>query len=518
MPPRGRPVSAMARKWRPPMALVVLVVCVSLLAVPLVALFALQIGTNWFVRETESSLIKQAAIYASAYSAAFEAAARGSEAPVSGYYLPPDKRVFWSAETRTFQAFLNLRTSAIEPTRPDAVPSEKALDARYREIADGLGALERRAGRTTLSNVVFLDFQGLDLLAETSMSFAAVPEVERALRGELGVALRWRSDADEKLSFLSFARGSGFRVLVAYPVISFNRVVGAIYISRTPPRLDSFFSEEGVAFVVLIGVTLLGTAVMGAFLVGMVLRPLRQLRDQARLVARGAEDGLVPLDRYGMREIAEMGDAVLTMAARLSQRTKEIGIYTNHVTHELKSPVTSIIGAAELLDEGDLPEETQRKLLGAIKGQGERMARLLAELREMAQSRQFAPGEPGTLGAMLPMAEGFEVAASDPNAALPMSVAHGKTVLAHLAQNALQHGADRLELTWDGKTLRVSDNGEGFGDVDIDRLSEPFFTTRRDAGGTGLGLAIVVAILDLYRARLRPEHAQGGAVFAIEFP
>lgn len=500
------------------MALVVTLVCVSLLMVPLAAMFALQIGTNWLVRETESALIKQAAIYAGAYAEAFESVSGGgAEAPVPGYYLPPDKRVFWSAETRTFQAFLDLRSSTIEPARPDAVPSDDVLDPRYASIAQGLGSLERRAGRTTLSSVVFLDFQGLDLLAETPVSFAGVPEVARALRGELGAALRWRSDADARMSLLSFARGAGFRVLIAYPVISRNRVIGAVYISRTPPRLENFFSEEGVAFVVLLAVTLLGTAIMGTFLVRTMLRPLRQLRDQSRLVAGGADNGLVPLRHYGVREIAELGDAVLTMAGRLSQRSKEIGIYTNHVTHELKSPVTSILGATELLEEGGLDEKTKRRLLASIRAQGGRMDRLLGQLRAMAQSRQYAPGEPGRLRDMLPEVPGLKIVLSDGEAILPLSVPHGEAIFAHMAQNARHHGADRLDLDWNGRVLRLCDNGRGFADVDMSRLGEPFFTTRRDEGGTGLGLAIVAGILDLYKARLTPIGGGGGAVFEIAF-
>lgn len=498
------------------MALVVLVLCASLLAVPVLALLALQIGTNWFVRETESSLLKQAAIYAAAYAGAFEA--EGGDDPIPGYYLPPGKRVFWSARTRTFQSFLNLRSNEIEPVRPDGVASEARLGPRHEAIAGALGALEERAGRTTLSSVVFLDFQGLDLLAATPMSFAGVPEVEKALRGEVGAALRWRSDADARWSFLSLSRGAGFRVLVAYPVISANRVIGAIYISRTPPQLESYFSQEGLAFLALVGVTLLGALVMGTFLVRVLLRPLQALRDQSRLVARGAHDDLAPLDHYGMREIAELGEAVMTMAASLSQRGKEIGIYTNHVTHELKSPVTTIVGAAELLEDDDLPEDVRQKLVATIKGQGERMGKLLDQLREITRSRQYLPGKPGPLRDMLPEIPGLEIVLSDRQAVLPLSVTHGQTMLAHLAQNARHHGADRMTLDWNGAVLRVADNGVGFADVDLARLGEAFFTTRRQAGGTGLGLTIVMAILDLYGAKLTPLRGEGGAVFDIAFP
>jgi signal transduction histidine kinase len=180
--------------------------------------------------------------------------------------------------------------------------------------------------------------------------------------------------------------------------------------------------------------------------------------------------------------------------------------------------VTTIVGAAELLEEGDLPEDVRQKLIATIKGQGERMGKLLDQLREIARTRQYQPGQPGLLRDMVPDIAQLEIALREVEALLPLSVAHGQTVLAHLGQNARYHGADRMELGWDGTVLRVSDNGRGFADIDLSRLGEPFFTTRRQEGGTGLGLAIAMAILDLYGARLTPVPSEGGAVFEIAFP
>lgn len=518
----GDMTSRVPRKWRPRMALVVTLVCASLLAVPSVAIFALQLGTNWFMRETESALIKQAAIYAGAYAQAFEAARTEGDTATPGYYLPPTLRVFWNAEARTFNSLLDLRVNSIEPTRPDAEPSDKTLGPRYRQVADGLKTLADRAGRTTLSSVVFVDFQGLDLQAATPMSFAGLPEVEKALRGEVGAALRWRSDADARWPFLSVSRGTGFRVLITYPVISANRVIGAVYISRTPRPLENYSSQEATAFLTLAAVTLFGALIIGSFLVWAVLRPLLSLRNQARRVAKGDDSDLAPLSHYGIAEIAQLGDALLTMAGSLSQRSKEITIYTNHVTHELKSPVTSIVGAAELLEDGDLPADTQRALAATIREQGDRMARLLDQLREMTRARQPVSGGPSTyatsLAEMLPAEDGLQITINDDKAILPLSPLHGRTILSHMAQNARHHGANRLALDWNDTRLRISDNGRGFADTDLSRIGQPFFTTRREQGGTGLGLAIVIAILDLYGATLRPVRSGEGACFELQFP
>ncbi|MDR6100192.1 signal transduction histidine kinase [Agrobacterium larrymoorei] len=508
-------LTEIAHKWRPPLALIVTGVCASLLALPLVAIIALQIGTNWFVQETESSLIKQAAIYASAYSLAFESEAKHT--PVSGYYLPPDKRVFWNARVRTFRSILDLRSSQVEPALPDPLQSDESLDAKYKNIARTLGPLEDTASRVTLSKAIFLDFQGLNVLSETPTSYANVPEVQKALRGEVGAALHWRSRAEMQAPFLSFVRGAGFRVVVGYPVISYNRVVGAIFITRTPMQLDSYLSRESLSFLILILVTLLGALIVAGLLVRIVLKPIRALRDQSRHVAEGAHDDLAALNHYGIREVAELGNAVMKMADSLSQRTREIQIYTDHVTHELKSPVTAIVGAVELLEDGNLPQPATQELLVTIRSQSIRMSRLLSHLREVNRRRRNMPGEPGSLRSMLPDIPGLTIKSADGDAELPLSSEHGKVILEHMAQNAVNHGADLLELEWGGRVLRISDNGQGFETVNLDRLGEPFFTTRRSEGGTGLGLAIVIAILDLYNAKLTPIRGATGAVFDISF-
>ncbi|MEO9528770.1 MAG: ATP-binding protein, partial [Roseibium sp.] len=59
---------------------------------------------------------------------------------------------------------------------------------------------------------------------------------------------------------------------------------------------------------------------------------------------------------------------------------------------------------------------------------------------------------------------------------------------------------------------------EGFPQEDLGRLTEPFYTTRRDSGGTGLGLSIVDAILQQYGAHIEPVRSMSGAVFRIAFP
>lgn len=501
------------RKWRPPMVLVVVLVCAALLAVPTIALLALRISTNRFVQETEQSLTRQAAIYAAVYATAFDAL----EGDAPGEQLSQQKQAFWNADVQVVPHVLNLREADILPTRPEGREISDTRDTRHLKLAPELWGLARRAKRSTLSGVVLLDHQGVDILSESALSFADLPEVQSALKGEVGAVLRWRGDTSGNHTRTSISRETGFRVFVTFPVIVHDRVVGIVYLSRTPNNLGKYLYEERFALLVLLGVTMLGAAILGALLLRLQLRPIRALRDQSWRVASGIQTELEPLPHYGTRELAELGGSVITMARSLSERSKEISTFTDHVTHELKSPVTGIIGAAELLGTQDLPPDARIQLVNNIASQGNRMHLLLAQLREMTQSRQLVRGGPSKLAEMRIDAPGLEVILQNPDAILPLSQEHGEVILGHMAQNALAHDATHLELTWDGIKLRISDNGKGLSATDLDRLTQPFFTTRREEGGTGMGLAICVAILQQYDASLQPVISPNGAVFDVNF-
>ncbi|WP_298812632.1 HAMP domain-containing sensor histidine kinase [uncultured Roseibium sp.] len=501
------------------MSLVVLVVCCVMFAVPVTAILILKLGVNRFIHETEQSLIQQGAIYSSAYAAAFEEATRetgGEKMP--GYYLPPQKRVFWNARARTFQPLLDLRRDTVLPVRPGAKPVVLTPGPRHLAITTDLELLSNRARRTTLSNVLFLDHKGLDLHADTPGSFAELTEVNEALNGGIGAVLRWRSGAETSSSFIRLNRGTGFRVFVAYPVISENRVIGVVYLSRTPDELGAYLSEEWLSIIVVAAVTAIGAAVLGALLVRQVSRPIMDLRNRARALARGDLENLEHLHRYGTRELAQLGDAVVSMAKTLSERSTEISTYTTHVTHELKAPVTAIISASELLEESSLPDASRRQLLETLKVQGQRMEKLLNQLRDITRLRQQMRGTPAKLVDMLPDSPGLRIITTPVDAILPLSLIHGQTVFAHLAQNAVGHGADQFRIVWRDNVLEIQDNGEGFEDKDMKRLTEPFYTTRRDNGGTGLGLSVVNAILERYDTQIEALPSPGGALFRIAFP
>ena len=143
-----QPVSSVRKKWRPSIAMVIAVVCAALVSIPLVALLAVRLTSNQFVRETEQSLIQQGAIYAEIYAQAF-AKLNGS---LVGVVLSEAQKEHWSANLHPARAQLNVRHEVVAPPRPDGEAVEMVLDQRYSDIAPLLIGLARKSQRTYVTN------------------------------------------------------------------------------------------------------------------------------------------------------------------------------------------------------------------------------------------------------------------------------------------------------------------------------------------------------------------------------
>ncbi len=97
-----------------------------------------------------------------------------------------------------------------------------------------------------------------------------------------------------------------------------------------------------------------------------------------------------------------------------------------------------------------------------------------------------------------------------------------ETVLTTLIENARQSGSSRVDIsaTSDGAQCRITlaDEGQGIPAGDVDRIFEPFFTSKRAQGGTGLGLPIARALIEGKRGRLDYRPSKLGACFVILLP
>ena len=176
-----------------------------------------------------------------------------------------------------------------------------------------------------------------------------------------------------------------------------------------------------------------------------------------------------------------------------------------NAAHELKTPITSILGASELLLTGDEDEELRRRFLNHIHTEAGRMQRLSETLLRLARTgsdgRVPEPGPVDTQQAireaadrMGPLAEraGLAVRVEGEGGCVTADREWLEQVLLTLTNNAIQHGAegDEVRLRANGDTLAVEDDGTGIPEDDLPHVFERFYRGSGGSGGFGLGLPI----------------------------
>ena len=495
------------------------------LLLPLAGLFFFRIYENQLVRQTESELIAQSAVIGSVYAgevrkATIPVGTFGSVAPAS----PSSNERYHPIE-----ATLDLTSSVIGPRRPDGVKPVQQVDSRLLTIGQSLEGILIQTQDVTLAGFRLLDPQGVVIAGgdEVGLSLAHVDEVASALKGSFTSALRQRVSNEPPPPIYSISRGTKVRVFTAYPVLVDGRVAGVIYASRTPSNIvKQLYSERKKLALAALSI-LAGTLLLG-FLVSRTLTgPISELTDRTRRIIAGDRDALHPLNHHGSREMAELSQGFLTMAQNLRDRSDEVSTFATHVSHELKSPLTAIQGAAELLRDSDMSEAQRTKFLNTIIGDTSRLTLLVRRLLDLARASSIKT-QAGTTTLAQTLADsvnhrGLEIAAHGAdNLPLAISAQNLSAVLTNLLENAANHGASRvtIEVQSEATDVRMSitDNGTGISPGNAAKIFDPFFTTRRDAGGTGMGLGIVRAMLEAHGGTISFVPIDGGAKFLLTLP
>jgi signal transduction histidine kinase len=221
------------------------------------------------------------------------------------------------------------------------------------------------------------------------------------------------------------------------------------------------------------------------------------------------------------------------MAQQLSRRTDYIATFSSHLTHELKSPLTSIKGAAELLLDSlqsksdNLTRMEQKNFVSNILGDTERLEAMTQRLRELARAEAAPQNEQTELGQVIDgLKSRFPTRAIAASGCLDRSIGmsgeKALIVLSHLTDNAIRHNARnvRLEAVDDAAAIKmtVCNDGDPISEPNREKIFDAFFTTRRDTGGTGMGLAIVQAVMTSHGGSIRLLLSDKGVAFELQFP
>ena len=528
-------------RLRPRLSAVLLTVNLAVIALPFGSIFFFRIYENQLIQETERELISQAALIGAMYrnalvgeggAVAAQARAARSAAEqrkdVATSYLP-DKRA--GAIWTVVDPQLDLATVDTLPSRPDGRPPTELPSAAAAAAGRSMSPLLDRAQRTSLIGARILDEHGTTVggTAEVGLNFAHVEEVAAALTGRYASALRFRELENAPQEIVTISRGTGVRVFVAMPVVEAGRVLGVVYLSRTPKSIIRHMYDERVKVALALATILFLSASLALLTSRTISRPVAELLGRTRRVTRGEAAELKPLERPGTREMAELSEGISQMARALSDRAAYIRTLASHVSHEFKTPLTSIEGAAELLQDhhDTMTAEERQKFLENISGDSARLRALLDRLLDLARAentqraedqadlahavREAVSGLPQGVKGKIDIPDDLSVAITEEALGI---------VLGNLLDNAVQHGASEVRVTAevgeDQVELTVSDNGKGVSSGNREKIFEHFFTTRRDSGGTGLGLGICRALMTAHGGDITLADGGGsGAAFVV---
>lgn len=298
---------------------------------------------------------------------------------------------------------------------------------------------------------------------------------------------------------LGFVLGGG---LVGTLLLSF---VGLVALRYLGPEIG--FKNAATLLATII---LLATAFLGWLLVRLLLRPIQALERYAADTRKTTDRDIQPPHHSGTKELHNMGQSVIEMATELRNREATIRSFTDHVSHEIKTPVSAIRAASELLEDGDTLNASDREILNQIMGAARQIETQLASLREVARARETRHHGHSDLrdleGWIDQQHPALSVDLTGADVAIPLDPEGLKILITHLAQNAFAHGALALQIaarqTKNRIEISICDDGSGISPGNAAQIFDPFFTTRRTQGGTGMGLTILRNMLAAHGAQI----------------
>ena len=296
--------------------------------------------------------------------------------------------------------------------------------------------------------------------------------------------------------------------------------------------LRELLDDARVSLVALAFVAFLAGGAVGRYLGSRLMRPLELLGEGAQQLADG--DLSVRLPDTGDPDLDIISDSFNGMAAAVASRIDRERRFVANVSHELRSPLTTVVATAELLEEHrDSFREREARLVSSLAGQARRLSRILLDLLEISSVTAAAPVQRDATdiaGLIEQLLEGRNL---DPALVVgdrPIVVTDARRVervLGNLVDNALRHGEGvRQVLVVDSGSrvrIHVDDAGPGVSPKDAERLFEPFARGDRAeelrVAGAGLGRAIVRDQADAIGAEVTFSRSPfEGARFTLDLP
>ncbi|HEC21749.1 MAG TPA: HAMP domain-containing histidine kinase [Chloroflexi bacterium] len=324
-----------------------------------------------------------------------------------------------------------------------------------------------------------------------------------------------------------------------HPSPELGRIVFAASLQRTPAL--TVLGESLLKPLIQAGVIgLCVSVILAAVIANSVARPLRRTVEATNAIASGDYSHQVP--EKGPREVKELARAFNNMVKQVQRTQQTQRDFLANVSHELKTPLTSIQGYSQAILDGAATDPTRAARV--IYDEAGRLHRLVKDLLDLARIESGqAPLRRDYIdlqSLLETILEQFAIQAAEKNVRLtrevePLPRLTGDSdrlaqVFTNLVDNALTHTppggqvAVRAHRAEQGVEVVISDTGRGIPAEDLDRIFERFYQVdksraRSGQRGTGLGLTICKEIVEAHGGSIRAESEEGhGAKFYVWLP
>ena len=346
------------------------------------------------------------------------------------------------------------------------------------------------------------------------------------------------ADASEQQQFTD--KINGRYLLIVGSLITVKNSEYRVFVVEDISSVYSDIHRMVWKFVVIsIAAIILGTGLI-VFLVRHAMRPLLQLKDTTKRIAAGEYEKRAPiLSRDEVGELAAdfntMAGAVQTRITELTETAERQRLFIGGVTHEFKTPITTMLLHTDLLRNAYLEEEERQVSLSHLESQCKWLERLTQKLLKLITLRGKIELKAKSVANLFSRVQA-SMAETLQKRKTPLVIECGietfnidvdlmQSLIINLVDNASKASkpGQAVNLRAYGHTIEVQDHGCGIPEQELEHIMEPFYMLDRSRskkkGGSGLGLALVKEITAAHNAEIEIEsRLDEGTTIRILFP
>ncbi len=310
-----------------------------------------------------------------------------------------------------------------------------------------------------------------------------------------------------------------------------GEVLGAVFAATEAGGLNHFISTMLQMFVVAAVVALIVVFLCVFYVTGRMVRPIRKMATAAESFSRGDFTTRVPVESYD--EVGRLAMAFNNMAEALTTMESTRRSFIANVSHELKTPMTTIGGFIDGILDGTIPPERERHYLQIVSDEVKRLSRLVRSMLDVAKIEagemelNLAPVDINdvilrTVFTFEQRIEDkhLEVRGLDPDKVMVLAdVDLIHQVVYNLIDNAVKFVNDGgyIEFSYDVQGdmtfVGVKNSGEGIGKEEATHVFDRFYKTDKsrslDKSGVGLGLSIVRSVINMHTGEILVRSVEG---------